>query len=151
MFRLLSLLTAVAVGTASVANCGSSWYVKQFAVDPPAAVGAGQNVSMTATFEVPAGSPIKDGLITAHGSLSYLAVMEFSYSMCDYLPCPLTEGNYTWSWVSAFPEEAFGRIQTTLTLKGLAATKPWVCLRWTAYATGSASNATNAAIKWLYS
>jgi hypothetical protein len=154
MPRPLSLLTTVAVAAATASNCGSQWAVQSFAVDPPATVGAGQNVTMTATFEVPDGTPpITEGEISVRGVVSVLFDMETTYPMCKYLPCPLTAGTYSWSWVSPFPEGPIGRVQITLRIGG--SWRPWkaswLCLRWTAYATGRASNETNAAVTWLYS
>lgn len=151
MTRLLPFLTTIMVTTASVTNCGSIWPVSQFTVDPPAVVGTGQNVTMSATFEVPAGTPpITEGEISVRGVVSVLFEMETIYPMCKYLQCPLTAGTYSWSWTSPFPDGPMGRVQVTLRLGELW--KPsWVCLRWTAHATGTPSNETNAAIKWLYS
>jgi hypothetical protein len=123
-------------------------------VDPPAVVGAGQNVTMLATFDVPVGTQlVTDGKIQIYGVASYLFDMEMAYSMCKYLPCPLTAGTYAWSWVEPFPAEISGQIQMTFRVGPEVAgkQKPWLCLRWTAYATGSPSNETNSAIKWLYS
>ena len=157
MNRLLSALSAfVAVATASVANCGSSWYVQQFTVDPPATVGSGQNVTMTAIFEIPEGTPpIHDGLITLHGVASFLFDMESQYQMCQYLPCPLTAGTYTWSWKEPFPEGLVGRVLMSFRLDSPPRMQPyhksWLCLHWTAFATGRTTNETNSAIKWLYS
>jgi len=153
MPRLFSVLSVISVAAASIVDCGSTWPA-HFAVDPPATVGAGQNVSMTATFDVPIGTPlITDGKIQIYGVASYLFEMEMVYSMCTYLTCPLTAGTYAWSWVEPFPADISGQIQMTFRLGPEVAgkQKPWLCLRWTAYATGSPSNATNSAIKWLYS
>jgi hypothetical protein len=151
MIRLLSFLTTVAVTTASVTDCGSAWPVRQFTVDPPSVVGTGQNVTMSATFEVPDGTqPITEGEISVRGVVSVLFDMETIYPMCKYLSCPLTAGTYSWSWTSPFPAGPMGRVQVTLRLGGLWKAS-WLCLRWTAHATGSPSNDTNAAIRWLYS
>lgn len=154
MNRFSLLLSALSATSASVVNCGSQWPVHSFVVDPPAAVGAGQNVSMTATFTIPAGWPTIDefdGILRVKGTLAYLIDMEVVEPLCKYLKCPLTPGTYTWNWKESFPVEAYGRVQTELTLSGLVGAKPWLCLRWTAFATGRASNETNTAIKWLYS
>ena len=155
MNRLLSTLAAfTAVATASVANCGSSWYVQQFTVDPPATVGSGQNVSMTAVFDIPEGMPpIESGIITLHGVASFLFDMEVQHPMCQYLPCPLTAGTYTWSWKEPFPEGLIGRVLMNFQLDSYPQRqqKPWLCLQWAVYATGRTTNETNSAIRWLYS
>jgi len=152
MLRPLSLLTTVTAVAAAASNCGSQWTVQSFTVDPPAAVGNGQTVTMAATFTIPDGTElIYEGTLRIKATVSSLFTMEIMEPLCNYLECPLTAGTYTWNWTDRFPEGAYGPTQTQLTLSGSVDQKPWLCLRWSAYATGRASNATNAVVTWLYS
>lgn len=157
MFSLLLSLTSLLTASAVYSNCGSAWPV-HFSVDPPATVGSGQTVSVYVEFEVP--ETITAGAIYLHGSAAPHIDMEIRRPLCQYLPCPLTAGTYSWSWTDTFPEGFIGKVQIVFKIeplpqagppRGFDDRRPGVCLYWSAFATGRTSNETNAAIKWLYS
>jgi hypothetical protein len=150
MIRTLLSLFLVAPVTAAYANCRSSWPVESFTVDPPATVGAGQNVTMTATFTVT--EPINAGFLFFSLQAGSLINIEIQRPICQYLECPITAGTYSWSWIDSFPDGVSGNIVFSFRMADPSTGKgPWLCLHWSAFATGTPSNATGALIRWLYS
>ncbi len=146
IMNALLLSTALRAAAAALADCGSRWPLQTYSVDPPASVGSGQPVTLTATFTVPDSQPpLSAGNLQLQSTAMLLFSEETQLPLCDYLPCPLKPGTHTLSWSGPFPEGVTGRIQTTLRFEDR------LCLRWTAHATGRASNETNRFNHWLYS
>jgi hypothetical protein len=146
VIKTLFLALAARVASATLVDCGSRWPLQFYSVDPPTAVGTGQNVTLSATFRVPDGTaPITRGDLRLRGNALLLFDTETVAPLCDYLLCPLTAGIHTLSWTVPFPEGVYGRVQTTLSFQDK------LCLRWTAFATGRPSNETNRFNAWLYS
>ena len=144
--KTLFLALAARAASSTLVDCGSRWPLQAYSVDPPTAVGAGQNVTLSATFRVPAGTPpITTGDLRLRGNALLLFDTDTTVPLCDYLLCPLTAGIHTLSWSAPFPTGVVGRVQTTLQFDDK------LCLRWTAHATGSPSNETNRFNAWLYS
>ena len=142
---LISLLVAAA--TATYDNCGSRYHIRSYTVDPPGTVGADQNVTTDLVFDVP--QTLQNGQVGIHTTWSYIMATEVVASMCDYFVCPLTNGTHTWRYRKSFPADVSGRIQTTVRLLS-AVGESLLCLRWTAYATGTASNETSWIVRRLY-
>lgn len=154
MFRGLFLTTTgFLLAQSAILDCGSQWSIRSMIADPPATVGVGQSVSLNMTFSIPETWPqIHDGFYTVSGSLGHTADIEITESLCKYLTCPLLPNTYMWSWVSRFPEDIVGRVNTQITITGTAAEqRPWICLSWVAFATGHPSNKTNTVMEWLFS
>lgn len=159
--NLLSLFAFLPFVSATVSDCGSQWSLRAFSADPPGVVGAGQNVTIAFTFQVPfivdphtaVAQTFDDGAVTIQGALPGLGDVAITDSLCKYLTCPLTAGIYNWSWTSRFPEEVLGRVETRIRIHHLLAPRDqsWVCVRWDAYATSVTSNSTNPLLEWLFS
>ena len=142
---LFSLLTAAAWAT--YIDCGSLYRIHSYTVDPPGIVGAGQNVTTDLAFDVP--QTFERGRVGIYTTWNHIMATEVVASMCDYFDCPLTNGTRTWRYRTPFPNDVSGRIQTTVRLLGVAG-ESLLCLRWTAYATGTASNETSWFVRRLY-
>jgi hypothetical protein len=142
---LFSLLTAAAGAT--YIDCGSLYRIHAYTVDPPGTVGAGQNVTTDLMFDIP--QPLERGRVGIYTTWNHLMATEVVASMCDYFDCPLLNGTFTWRYRTQFPADVSGRIQTTVRLLNVVG-ESLLCLRWTAYATGSASNETSWLVRRLY-
>lgn len=155
LFRFLSTLLCFCCVSAIVSNCRSEWPI-QIHVDPPAIVGTGQKVSVSLTVDVP--TTIESGWLHLNAIVSPLINnYETSGPLCQYLPCPLTAGTHTWAYQDVFPAGFIGKVQFMFRLTpyensqgGLVRNNPWVCVNWSAFATGHASNETSKFIQWMY-
>jgi hypothetical protein len=136
-----------AATAATYTDCGSSYRIHAYTVDPPGVVGAGQNVTTDLTFDVP--QTLEQGRVGIYTTWNHIMATEVVASMCDYFDCPLTNGTQTWRYRTPFPADVSGRIQTTVRLLDVVG-ESLLCLRWTAYATGTASNETSWFMRRLY-
>jgi hypothetical protein len=145
--RTLLFSLFMAAATATYDDCGSRYHIRSYTVDPPGVVGAGQNVTTDLVFDVP--QTLERGRVGIYTTWNHLMATEVVAPMCDYFDCPLTNGTRTWRYRAPFPTDVSGRIQTTVRLLSVVGDS-LLCLRWTAYATGTASNETSWIVRKLY-
>jgi hypothetical protein len=129
-------------GVASLIDCGSAFPINHLSVDPPSAVAANQRVNMHASFYVP--EMVLNGTVHTKVSMNFVTVFESTENLCTHVDCPLEAGHQTLNRTTTFPSELWGRIRTTFQFYDQVK-RPFLCLQYNVYATGTANNHTG----WL--
>ena len=143
-FLLFAFLAATTTTNtiASLIDCGSAYTVSYLTVDPPSAVAIHQPVKMHGSFYVP--EPILNGTVHTKVSMNFVTVFESTENLCTHVDCPLEAGHQTLNRTTTFPSELWGRIRTTFQFYDQVK-RPFLCLQYNVYATGTANNHTG----WL--
>jgi hypothetical protein len=134
---------------ARVTHCGGTLQVRQLEVDPPGVVAANQTVHTRFDVIVPDTLNIEDSNLTITTTLFSIVASTYTSPLCDFIGCPVQRGLIGVERITIFPELVFGHVNSRFLLKGANGTE-LLCVDWTAYATGSATNETNWAIRRMY-
>ncbi len=146
---LLILATLIATAVGRVTHCGGTLQVTHLEVDPPGVVAAKQPVRARFDVIVPDSLDIEDSNLTITTTLFGLTASTYTTSLCDFIGCPVHRGSISVERTSTFPELVYGHVNSRFTLIGANGTE-LLCVDWTAYATGGATNETNWAIRRMY-
>jgi hypothetical protein len=126
-------------GVASLIDCGSAFPIYHLAVDPPSAVAANQRVHMHGSFYVP--ETVRNGTVHTVVSMNFVTVFESTENLCSHVACPLQVGHQTLNRTTTFLPALWGRVYTTIQFYDQVK-RPFLCLQYNVYATGSATNHT---------
>jgi hypothetical protein len=142
IFALTLFALLVPEGVASLLDCGSAFPVNHLVVDPPSAVAANQRVHVLSSFYVP--ETVLNGTVHTKVSMNFINVFESTENLCTHVTCPLEAGHQTLNRTTQFPSELWGRVRTTFQFYDQVK-RPFLCLQYNVYATGTANNHTG----WL--
>lgn len=141
-FTLILFALLVPGGVASLVDCGSAFPVNHLTIDPPSAVGINQLVRMHGAFYVP--ETVLNGTVHTKVSMNFVNVFESTENLCTHVTCPLEAGHQSLNRTTHFPPELWGRVRTTFQFYDQVK-RPFLCLQYNVFATGSATNYTG----WL--
>jgi hypothetical protein len=149
MLSLTIFLAMIASAMARVTHCGGTLQVTNLEIDPPGIVAANQSVRARFDVIVPDTLNIEDSNLTITTSLFGLTASTYTTPLCDFIGCPVHRGSIGVERTSTFPDLVFGHVSSRFLLAAANGTE-LLCVDWTAYATGSATNETNWAIRRMY-
>lgn len=151
MLSLISILaTLLATVTARVSHCGGTLQVTNLEIDPPGIVAANQAVRARFDVIVPDTLAIEDSNLTITTALFGIPGPAYTSHLCAIIGCPMNRGSIGVEKTMTFPAGVTGHVTSRFQLLGANDTQ-LLCVDWTAYATGSATNETNWAIRRMYS
>ncbi len=146
---LLILTTLIAAAVGRVTHCGGALQVTHLEVDPPGIVAANQSVRARFDVIVPDTLNIEDSNLSITTSLFGLTASTYTTPLCDFISCPIHRGSIGVERTSIFPEHVYGHVNSRFLLTAANGTE-LLCVDWTAYSTGAATNETNWAIRRMY-
>ena len=150
MLSLTIFLALIVSAMARVTHCGGTLQVTHLEIDPPGVVAANQPVRARFDVIVPDTLSIEDSNLTITTSLFGLTASTYTTPLCDFIGCPVHRGSIGVERTSIFPEHVYGHVNSRFVLTGANGTE-LLCVDWTAYSTGRATNDTNWAIRRMYS
>jgi hypothetical protein len=146
---LIILASLIATVAARVSNCGGSLTVTHMSIDPPGIVAANQTVRARFDVIVPDTLRIEDSNLSISTSWFGLSAATYTNPLCDFIGCPVARGSIGVEHSAVFPDGVFGHVTSRFNLKGVDGAD-LLCIDWTAYATGSATNETNWMLRRMY-
>ena len=133
-------LFVIASVAATFESCGNGVLsIKNLEADPPDRVAAGQLVTMRFHFTVPQDLWIPSGTLRISTKINMIPASSWEESLCSYMRCPLRAGDQEVVVKQRFPVAVWGRVRADV--KAINASEaPLLCARWSAWATGTATN-----------
>ncbi len=151
MISIITLLmTILTAATARVTHCGGVLQVTNLEIDPPGIVAANQAVRARFDVIVPDTISIEDSNLTVNTSFFGVPASSYSSALCEFIGCPVNRGSIGVEKTFTFPSGVTGHVNSRFVLAGANDTQ-LLCVDWTVYATGAATNQTNWAIRRMYS